>query len=338
MKANSTDQTREAVVVAGTQTAVAVTDTALQAAKTAVDWHTLAASFVAAQEVKQSSRRLYARTILPFFKWVEGTGRNLASLSDIDLKQYADSLLEEGLSNNTRCSYIVTLRKFYEWAEYKRLYPNIARSLKTPKRAQEFEKQHLTNAKSKELLQHFQESSLRDFAIVNLLLRTGLRTVEVTRANVGDIALKSTDETERRVLMVQGKGHDEKDDFVILTGKAWEPIERYLKTCRKGAKAGEALFTSTSHQNGGQRLTTRTISGLVKEGLRAIGLDSREYTAHSLRHTCAVEILKKNGLDLSQAQAVLRHSSSTTTEIYVKSIKKEQRLNVCPESLLDDVF
>ena len=174
--------------------------------------------------------------------------------------------------------------------------------------------------------------SLRDYAIVNLILRTGLRTVEVVRADVGDITFKG----DKRVLLVWGKGHTEKDDFVVLSEKAYEPIKNYLAT-RKGAKAGEPLFTSNSRQNYGERLTTRTISALCKEGLKAIGLDGKEYTAHSLRHTTAVAILKHGGM-ITDVQDVLRHTSPATSQIYTESVKEELRLERAPEQLLDVAF
>jgi integrase/recombinase XerC/integrase/recombinase XerD len=297
-----------------------------------VNWENVLAVFVSGQDVKESSRLLYTRTLKLFFEWVEAQGKNLDRLSRTDLLEYKDSLFAKGLSSLSISSYLTSLRKFYEWAEAEKLYPNIAKGIKTPKRVQAFKKQHLTDEKSVELLNHFHALSLRDYAIVNLILRTGLRTIEVVRADIGDITFKAN----RRILRVWGKGHDSKDDFVVLTEKAYEPIREYLKT-RKGAKVNEPLFTSDSHRNEGGRLTTRTISGLCKSGLKAIGLDGREFTAHSLRHTTAVTILK-NGGDLTHAQAVLRHTSPTTTQIYTESIKEELRLQDAPEQFIDKAF
>ena len=217
-------------------------------------------------------------------------------------------------------------------AEGEKYYPNIAKGIKTPRRQQAFKKQHLTDDKSAELLEHFRSLSLRDYAIVNLILRTGLRTIEVVRADVGDITFKGN----RRVLKVWGKGHIEKDDFVVLSEKAYEPIKEYLQT-RKACKSGEPLFTSTSHQNYGGRLTTKTISSICKDGLRAIGLDGKEFTAHSLRHTTAVAILKHGG-QLTDVQSVLRHSSPVTSQIYTESVKEELRLQNAPELALDEAF
>ena len=296
------------------------------------NWRDLLSYFVSTQDVKESSRKLYSRTLKLFFEWVEEKGKVIAGLTRTDIIEYKEDLFGKGLSSLSVASYLTSLRKFYEWAEAEKLYPNIVKGVKTPRRVQTFKKQHLTEEKSGELLSHFESLSLRDFAIVNLILRTGLRTIEVVRADVGDITFKGG----RRILRVWGKGHDTKDDFVVLTDKTFEPIKRYLDT-RKGAKPTEPLFSSDSHRTSGERLTTRTISGLCKGGLKAIGLDGREFTAHSLRHTTAVTILK-NGGDLTQAQNVLRHTSPTTTQIYVESIKEELRLQNAPEALIDAAF
>ena len=296
------------------------------------DWKGVLASFIASQDVKESSRLLYTRTLKLFFQWIDQTGRCLNALTRIDILSYKDELLADGHSSLTVASYLTALRKFYEWAEAEKLYPNIAKGVRTPRRVQAFKKQHLTDDKSAELLSYFGGISLRDYAIVNLILRTGLRTVEVIRADVDDITFKGG----RRILKVWGKGHTEKDDYVVLTDKAYQPIAAYLQT-RKGAKQGEPLFTSSSHRNSGERLTTRSISRLCKDGLKAIGLDGREFTAHSLRHTTAVSILKHGG-DIAAAQAVLRHTSPATTQIYTESIKDEMRLQAAPEQLIDTAF
>lgn len=299
---------------------------------TTTDWRGLVATFVSSQDVKESSRGLYNRTLSQFFKWVGQTGRSLTSMTRVDVLEYKDHLQAQGLSALTIGSYIVSVRKFYEWAEANKLYPNIAKGIKTPRRVQAFKKQHLTDNKSSELLSYFESKSLRDFAIVNLILRTGLRTIEVVRADIGDITFKG----ERRILRVWGKGHTEKDDFVVLSERAYIPIANYLAT-RKGAKAGEPLFTSRSNNNKGERLTTRTISQMCKEGLQAIGMDGKEFTAHSLRHTTAVAILKHGGT-ITDVQSVLRHSSPVTSQIYTESVKEEMRLQNAPEMIVDAAF
>ena len=334
-QALKTPKTRRTLKVSGQEISVPTlhTSSTLQTETSGIaDWRSVVGMFIASQDVKDSSRSLYTRTLSQYFLWVVKTGKELNSLDREDILEYKDSLLSSGLSSLTISSYLVVVRKFYEWTESLRIYPNIAKGIKTPPRRQAFKKQHLSESKSRELLEYFREKSLRDYAIVNLLLRTGLRTIEVVRADVGDITFKG----ERRVLLVWGKGHTEKDSFVVLTDKTYLPIREYLDS-RKAVKAGDPLFTSYSRQNKGERLTTRTISQICKEGLKEVGLDGKEFTAHSLRHTTAVEILKKGG-EITDVQRVLRHTSPVTSQIYTESIEEELRLQKSPESLLDNAF
>ena len=285
--------------------------------------------FVAECDIRENSRNVYRRGLQYFFKWVENTGRIISELTRADIITFKDSLLSTH-SNLSVASYLVALRRFYEWAEGNKLYPNIAKGIKSPKRKNAYLKEHLRENQIADLLAHF-ERNKRDYAIVNLLLRTGLRCIEVVRANVEDITFKGG----QRILKIWGKGRDEKDAFVVLTDKAYAPIKAYLDT-RGSTTLKEPLFISTSNRNLKGRLTTRSISKICKEGFRAIGIDGKEYTAHSLRHTTAV-LLLKNG-SLSDVQSVLRHSSPATSQIYTRSIEEELRLANPSEMKLDGIF
>jgi integrase/recombinase XerC/integrase/recombinase XerD len=286
-------------------------------------------AFLSECDIRTNSKNVYRRGLLYFFKWVEKTGRTISKLTRADIITFKDSLLNTH-SNLSVASYLVALRRFYEWAEGNKLYPNIAKGIKSPKRKNAYLKEHLRENQITDLLAHF-EGNTRDYAIVNLLLRTGLRCIEVVRANVEDITFKGG----QRILRVWGKGRDEKDAFVVLTDKAYAPIRAYLDT-RGTTTLKEPLFISTSNRNLKGRLTTRSISKICKEGFRAIGIDGKEYTAHSLRHTTAV-LLLKNG-SLADVQSVLRHSSPATSQIYTKSIEEELRLQNPSEMKLDGIF
>lgn len=286
-------------------------------------------TFIAQCDVREQSRRHYRKELRIFFEWVASTGRQVQFLTRADIIAFKDSLLRTH-SNLTIASYLVSVRRFYEWAEGYKLYPNIAKGIKSPKRKNAFLKEHLRERQIADFLHHYEENS-RNYAIVNLLLRTGIRTIELVRANVEDITFKGG----QRILKVWGKGHDEKDSFVVLTNKAYAPIQAYLST-RKTATQKEPLFTSTSNRNQGGRLTTKTISTLCKDGFRAIGLDGKEFTAHSLRHTTAVMLLKHG--TLQDVQSVLRHQSPATSQIYTKSVEEELRLEHPSELKLDNAF
>ena len=285
--------------------------------------------FLGECDIRANSKNVYRRGLLYFFRWVDSTGRTISNLTRADILAFKDTLLSTH-SNLSVAGYLVALRRFYEWCEGNKLYPNIAKGIKSPKRKNAYLKEHLRENQIADLLAHF-EGNTRDYAIVNLLLRTGLRCIEIVRANVEDITFKGG----QRILRVWGKGRDDKDSFVVLTDKAYAPIKAYLDT-RGTTTLKEPLFISTSNRNLKGRLTTRSISKICKEGFRAIGIDGKEYTAHSLRHTTAV-LLLKNG-SLADVQSVLRHSSPATSQIYTKSIEEELRLQNPSEMKLDGIF
>jgi integrase/recombinase XerD len=288
-------------------------------------------SFILSQDVKQSSKDLYRRTLKQYFNWVTKKGYSLSQIARPQLIEYKEDILGSGMSSLTVGSYITSVRRFYEWTEANKFYPNVAKGIKSPKRKQQFKKQPLLPAQATGLLNYYQAKDSRDYAIISLLLRTGLRTIEVIRANVGDITFKGS----QRVLLVQGKGRDEKDNFVLLTDKTYKPIEEYLNN--RIDQTSAPLFTSTSNNSKGERLSTRTISYIAKEGLKAIGLNEKAFTAHSLRHTTAVNILRAGG-SLETAQFTLRHSNPATTQIYTATLTEERRLQNSGEALIDSLY
>ena len=134
----------------------------------------------------------------------------------------------------------------------------------------------------------------------------GLRTVEVSRSDVTDIQ-KSGDHFILRVL---GKGRDEKSDFVRLSTRTHQAILSYLD----GRESGP-IFISTSNNSRGERLSTRSISRIIKDRMKAIGINSPRYSAHSLRHSCCTLNLLAGG-SLQESSQLLRHRSLATTQIY----------------------
>ncbi len=289
-------------------------------------------TFINSQDVKESSKSTYRRTLKQYFSWIYKNGYSLNEITRQHVLEYKNELLNKGKSSLTVGSYITVVRKFYEWTESNKIYPNVAKGVKSPTRIQAFRKRSLSVEQINRLLDYFSNKDIRDYAIVNLLLRTGLRTIEVVRANVEDITFKGS----QRVLLIQGKGRVDKDNFVILTDKTFEPIRRYLDT-RGKVSGSEPLFISNSNNSKGNRLTTRTISYIVKEGLKEIGLDERCFTAHSLRHTTAVNILIGGGT-LEMVQFTLRHTNPSTTQIYTSTLNEIRRLQGSGEALLDKIF
>ena len=296
------------------------------------DYDEILTSFLNGLDIMETSRETYRWGLVRFFKWIRSSGRSLETLSPADIMSFKNSLMKEKLSPLTIGGYVTAVRMFYSWTETSLLYPNIARSVRPPRGRKGFRKCALSPQESASLLDYLKERSLRDYAIVNLILRTGLRTIEVSRADIGDVVRKRG----KRVLKVWGKGADEKDAYVILGQPVWGPIQEYLGQ-RKASSKTDPLFVTEGKGHKGVRMAPRSIQYLCKEALKAIGLDGHEYSAHSLRHTTGVLILK-NGGDWKDVQRVLRHASPATSQIYTASIEEEMRLDSNPEGLLDDAI
>ena len=295
-------------------------------------WDLLMEAFLASLDVKDKTRDTYYWAMTQYFEWLQNTNRSIQFLSSADIIAYKTDLLRRMLTPLTVSVYLSAVRRFYSWAESSRLHTNIARDIKAPRMKKGFKKLHLNEAEITALLEHAKKRSLRNYAMLNLLVRTGLRTIELVRADIGDIKYKKG----RRILYVMGKGHDSKDDFVIISDAAWKPLQAYLSERGVTAKK-DPLFVTEGKGHKGNRMSPRSVQYVCKNAIRAIGLDSPEYSPHSLRHSTAVMMLK-NGADWKDVQRVLRHSSPVTTQIYTASIEEELRLMRCPEAVLDDAF
>ena len=70
------------------------------------------------------------------------------------------------------------------------------------------------------------------------------------------------------------------------------------------------------------RISPKTIREFVKLAYKKINIDSKEYSVHTLRHTCAT-LLYKSGQDIKLIQELLGHSSVNTTKIYTHLYDKE---------------
>lgn len=315
-----------------------------------VSTDTILKSFTQSLDRKQKTIETYETAIKQFFSFIEKTQRNLNALTKTDIiayKQYltADSNKHSALTVST---YIAAVKQFYKWTEAEKIYPNIAAGVSLPRNREYYIKQHLTKEECVELLDLLklpdgykerkheftrrQQLQLRNYAMISLMLWTGLRTIEVSRLDVGDITYKSG----TKILRIWGKGHDEKDDFVILPKECEESINMYLET-RKNLNNNDPMFSGEGYDTVGERLTPRRIQQICKECLRQIGLDSHAYSAHSLRHTTAVQILL-NGGDMYDVFYALRHVDPAVSQKYVKSIEQERRLQQAPGRFLKKAF
>jgi integrase/recombinase XerC/integrase/recombinase XerD len=283
--------------------------------------------FIRSLDVARTSRTTYKTALRQFFVWLETSGHEKPDRHTILV--YKDYLDAKGLRSFTKSSYLVAIRRFFAWAESMKLYPNIAKGIKGTRRSVQVHQKNALTVKQLQKLLHGIDCRMidgkRDFALINLLTRTGLRLIEVQRANIVDLEI--TD--DEAVLWVRGKGRDDKDAFVVITEEVLEPIRSYLRA-RKSISTSMPLFASLSDRNHGKRLTTHSLSRMIKQRLHFAGIKTRRITAHSLRHTFGVLAIQA-GASLYEVQLAMRHTTPTTTQVYLGDIEQAKRQEGGPE-------
>ena len=155
---------------------------------------------------------------------------------------------------------------------------------------------------------------VRDAALIDLLISTGIRIGEAAAITLNDII------TSERTLLIHGKGRKQRLIYIssLIT---WNRIVALLKE-RKLANDTH-LFVNRH----GRPISIHGIEYIYKKYLKKAKIASHS-TPHYLRHTFATNLLA-NGADLRSVQEILGHASVATTQIYteVTTQRKKQVLN-----------
>ncbi len=287
-------------------------------------------SYTAFLDASPRTIQTYTGNVRQFVKWTQVNGIIRPNRSDIIT--YREEL-------KTRCkpttvqSYLTSLRLFFRWTDQAGLYPNIADHVKGMKLDNSYKKDYLNADQVKDILDSIDTDPAlgkRDYCILSLMVTGGLRDIEVSRANIEDLHQRGG----CTVLFLHGKGRDEKTEYVKVVPAVEKPLRAYLRT-RKNAKGKQPLFASLSNNNKGERLSTKSISSIVKGRLIAAGYNDDRLTAHSLRHT-AVTLSLMGGLPLEEVQQFARHKNISTTQIYAHNLEREK--NRSEDTIAESIF
>ena len=278
--------------------------------------------FIDYTDRKETTVKGYFTCIRQFVKWLE--------LNDIrqpereHIKAYRDYLASSGLATGTQAQYLRAVKHFFKWTASEGLYPNVADNIHGAKIRHDVHKKDALQredvAQIADTIDRSDETGKRLYAMYLLCVICGLRTIEIHRADVGD--LKTVGGTT--YLYLQGKGHDDKDAPVLLIKEVYDAVQDYLQHRSEKVTAKSPLFTSTSNRSKGGRIATTTISTMLKTLLVNAGYDSDRLTAHSLRHTSGTGAYMATG-NIYLAQKHQRHADPATTEIYIHAEERDSR-------------
>lgn len=277
--------------------------------------------FINYTDVKETTLKGYAVCIRAFIKYLAENGIHQPQREDI--KAYKAYLDSTDHTAGTKQQYLRAVKHFFKWTSAEGLYPNIADNIKGVKvRQDNTKKDALSETDIKAIcdsIDRSTETGKRDFAIILLAVTGGLRIIEMQRADIEDIKTIAGE----KVLFIQGKGREEKDEYKKITPEVWEALSDYLEARTDKSKKAP-LFTGTSNRAKGERLTEPSVSRIIKGVFKAAGYDSDRITAHSLRHT-SVTMLLKAGATIQEAQQHARHADPATTGIYAHNIEREKQ-------------
>ncbi len=286
----------------------------------------LCEQFVSYLDVAPRTAETYAKALRRFFCYL--SARGIKNPVRDDIIAFRDDL-KSTHKPATVSIYITAVKLFFQWTAQEGYYPNIADHVKGAKLTRDHKKDYLTGHQVRAVLDNMHdttsESGARDYAIITLMVTCGLRDIEVHQANICDLRPRGGNV----VLYIQGKGRNEKSEYVKIAPEVEKAVRDYLKV-RNVKSDNEPLFVSLSNNSNGKRITTRSISAIVKNRLKAAGYDSPRLTAHSLRHT-AVTLSLLGGRDITEVQQFARHRSITTTMIYNHAVDCEK--NRCAETI-----
>ena len=96
-----------------------------------------------------------------------------------------------------------------------------------------------------------------------LAVNAGLRTIEISRANIKDLEIKGGN----AYLYVWGKGHTEADTKKPIAYEVYTAIQEYLNNRSDYITANSPLFVSTGNRSGGKRIASTTISTMLKRAM-----------------------------------------------------------------------
>lgn len=238
--------------------------------------------FILKRNLKETSRKTYSSKLLNFALWLRQN--NIQFPTEHDLQTFHEYLQKERhLSIASSNGYVTAMKAFFAWLNTENKYPNIARSLQSKPKLSRPKKESLNNKQIKQLLKSINRDSFdgkRDFALINFMIGTGLRSTEISNIIQGDIA----NCCGVHVLWITENHSNEKNKDIILSDTIFDSIKTYLEA-RAPTHDAAPLFASHSKKNFGQPLTNRSITRIIRNRLLAANIDTNNICPASLHYT-----------------------------------------------------
>ncbi len=270
----------------------------------------------------------YGRYLDRFIQFTTATaGENIGDISEDVIRQYRlwlnrfkDPDTNAPLKRITQNYHIIALRNFLKYLA-KRQIKSVAPERVELGKQEDRQVSFLEPSELERLLEAPEGGdlpALRDRAMLAMLFSTGMRVSELCSLNRDMVSI------ERGEVSVRGKGGKVRPVFV--SEDAAEHLKAYTSA---RVDIDPALFIRIPRNKSfgkydNLRLTSRSIQRIVHQHATAAGIVGKQVSPHTLRHSFATDLLR-NGADIRSVQAMLGHSSVTTTQIYTHVTDKGLR-------------
>lgn len=271
-----------------------------------------------AADLAEATRRGYTADLGKFRAWIEerrGTTVALRRISAADLSSYRQHLIRaDKLRAASVNRKVQALKRFFSWAEQRKLVlANPASALRLLRRQKRLRPACLHEEEIQALLRAAGQTAhglaRRNYALVQLMIQTGLRVGEVSQLVVADCRINN-----RSGLVRVRAGKRGKEREVPLNASARRAVAAYLKT-REEYEGRAPLFLS---ERGNEPMSLRTVQATIQQLARRAKITRIPVSAHTFRHSFAAAFLRRNPGKLTELATLLGHESLDTTAVYLQ--------------------
>lgn len=258
---------------------------------------------LAIREMADSTISSYTSYLTQYIEWVEKTfpDRELSSITWAEMRLYIKHLQKDRkLNNRTINGHLSQLRDFYQYVlhlEWVRHEIPILR----------FDEKEPAVPTREEVLKIINSiDNPKHKAEISLLYSSGIRISELCHLHCGDIHMSNM-----TVFIAKAKNRSQRRS--VLAKRALEDLTAYIRSSYTDASPDDWLFPGQKH---GNPVSDESVRNVFKAHLKAVGLDGRGYTPHSLRHAFGLHLYNA-GTDLITIKEAMGHKSLSSTMIYV---------------------
>src|SRR5918998_418394 len=268
------------------------------------------------QNYSPKTLRAYGDDLHQFLAWVQNNRVDWDTptrMSRADIEGFMQYLAAQRMSGVTRVRKLAAIRKLFAFmAENKILAGNPAHTVKGARR-EEKEPNILYKEQYKALLYEASDN-IRDYAIIQTFLQTGIRLSELVNLRVDDV------DFEHRMLTVrQGKG--KKDRQIPLVDVAVKALRNYLRYRNTEWIEDDEIFFLAKN---GTSLNVSTVKYIVAKYVKKAGI-RKKVSVHTLRHTFGAHKADKH-MSLATLQELMGHKKKETTLKYIHLAKTNLRV------------